>query len=75
MGTFDHLIISMGINLAHIHGRDNVCIVTADDRMADILTKCKTHIPPGVIEKLKLDSAHEITGRSFGPNFSKTHKS
>jgi hypothetical protein len=38
MGTFDHLIISMGIHLAHIHGRENVAILSADDRLTDILT-------------------------------------
>ncbi len=32
MGTFDHLIISMGIHLAHIHGRENVLVVSTDDR-------------------------------------------
>jgi len=39
MGTFDHLIISMGIHLSHIHGSKNVCIVSADDRLTNILSR------------------------------------
>jgi len=73
MGTFDHLIISMGIHLAHIHGRDNVCLLSCDDRLIDILKKCKTHIPRSVVEKLQLDKAHELTGRMFGPKLFPKH--
>ncbi len=74
MGTFDHLLISMGINLASIHGRDNVCIITADDRMTEILSKCKSgSIPEKTITKLKLKKAEEITGRRFGPDVFPKH--
>lgn len=73
MGTFDHLIISMGIHLAHIHGRDNVCILSCDDRLIDILKKCKTHIPWSVVQKLDLGSAHSLTGRRFGPKLFPKH--
>lgn len=65
MGTFDHLIISMGIHLAHIHGHENVVIVSTDDRLTDILSKCKGRIPQSTIKKLKLDSAEVLTGRPF----------
>jgi hypothetical protein len=73
MGTFDHLIISMGIHLAYIHGRDNVCILSTDDRLTDILMKCKSHIPLSVVEKLKLKIAHKLTGRFFGPKIFPKH--
>ena len=57
MGTFDHLIISMGIHLAHIHGRENVAIISADDRLTDILKKCVGGISSATERKLKLDRA------------------
>jgi hypothetical protein len=65
MGTFDHLIISMGISLSHIHGRDNVCIVSADERLTDILAKCNAISNPSTIVKLKLDIAKEVIGKPF----------
>lgn len=68
MGTFDHLIIAMGIHLAHIHGKDNVCILSADDRLTNILKKCKTKISKDTLKKLRLNIAEEITGRHFGPD-------
>jgi hypothetical protein len=68
MGTFDHLIISMGIHLAHIHGDDKVAIVSSDERLTDILAKCKSGIPQATVRRLKLDQAEEITGRAFQPS-------
>lgn len=65
MGTFDHLIISMGIQLAHVHGPENVVIVTADSRLTDVLDKCRTGLTPSVIRKLKLHIAERVTGRPF----------
>jgi hypothetical protein len=73
MGTFDHLIISMGIHLAHIHGPENVAIVSTDDRLCNILSRCKSGIPAATLRKLKLDIAEEITGKSFGPNLFPKH--
>ncbi len=64
-GTFDHLIISMGITLSHIHGRNNVCILTADDRLTDLLAKCSSLNNPSIIKKLKLDIAQEVVGHPF----------
>lgn len=73
MGTFDHLIISMGVHLSHIHGRENVCVLSCDDRLIDILKKCKTHIPLSVVKKLDLIMANELTGRRFGPKLFPKH--
>jgi hypothetical protein len=65
MGTFDHLIIAMGIHLAHIHGQENVAVVSADDRLTDILAKCRSGIRKNIQRKLKLEIAERVTGRSF----------
>ncbi len=73
MGTFDHLIISMGINLAHIHGRENVCVISADDRLTNILAKCKSTIPSETVSKLKLSIAQGVTGKPFGPEIFPKH--
>lgn len=67
MGTFDHLYVAMGIHLAHIHGADKVVLLTADDRIADIVGRCRKGIKANVVRKLKLHIAEEVTGRQFGP--------
>lgn len=71
--TMDHLIISMGINLSHIHGSENVCIVSADDRLTNILSKCKSKISQKTIKKLKLEIALEVTGKPFRPDLFPKH--
>jgi len=73
MGTFDHLIISMGIHLAHIHGSEKVAIISTDDRLTDILTKCKTSISARTLKKLKLDIAEEVTGKPFSSRLFPKH--
>jgi hypothetical protein len=67
MGTFDHLYIAMGIHLTHIHGPERVVLLTADDRVANIVGRCRRGIPANIVRKLKLDIAEEVTGRKFGP--------
>jgi len=66
-GTFDHLIISVCIHLAHIHDHENVAILSADDRLTDILSKCLDGIAVATMRKLKLDTAEAVTGRKFEP--------
>jgi hypothetical protein len=68
MGTFDHLLISMGIHLAHIHGSDNFAILTADNRLSSVLEKCRSKIHPSTVKKLKLNIAEDVTGRPFSPD-------
>jgi hypothetical protein len=53
--------------LAHIHGRENVAILSADDRLTDILNKCLDGIPAATMRKLKLDTAEAVTGLKFEP--------
>lgn len=67
-GAFDQLIVSMGIQLTHIHGSGNVAIVTTDDRLTRLVEKCRSGIKAPVIKKLKLDRATGLTGRAFGPS-------
>jgi len=57
----------MGMHLAHIHGADRVVLLTADDRVANIVGRCRDGIPANTIRKLKLEIAEKITGRKFGP--------
>jgi len=67
-GTFDDLIISMGIHLARIHGHDRVAVVTADRRLSDVLTKCQSSIPASTLKKLRMDFAETRTGIQFQPD-------
>lgn len=73
MKTFDHLVISMGINLVRIHGKDNVCILTADNRMSKVLDKCKTDIKQETLNKLKLNIAEKVCGISFSKDIFPKH--
>ena len=73
MGSLYRCIRSMGIHLAHIHGQENFCRLSGDDRLIDILEKCKYHLPLSVIKKLDLTSAHDLTGRRFGPKLFPKH--
>ena len=63
--TFDKLIITMGIELSFIHGPENVCILTADNRLADLLKVCKKEYSETMIKKLNLDFAGNFTGKKF----------
>ena len=67
MGTFDHLLIAMGVQLAHVHGPENVVLVTADSRVTDVLEKCRSGLRSNVVRRLKLDIAERVTGRPFSP--------
>lgn len=74
MSTFDHLIIAMGIELAHIHGRDKVCILSSDDRLNYILDKCKKNPSKSVIKRLKLPKvAERVRGLEFSANLFPEH--
>jgi hypothetical protein len=67
MGTFDHLYVAMGIHLAHIDGNENVVLLTADDRISNIVSRCRVSIADSTVRKLKLRIAEEVTGRAFSP--------
>ncbi|KPL01287.1 MAG: hypothetical protein AMJ91_00595 [candidate division Zixibacteria bacterium SM23_73_3] len=64
-GTFDELIIAMGIQLVKIHGAGNVVVITTDDRLAKVIDKCRGVIPDSIYRRLRLREASEFTGISF----------
>jgi hypothetical protein len=66
MGAADHTIIGIGIYLSRIHGRDNFAILTADHRLADILTRAIS-ISSGTTKKLGLDNLAQKLGMKFKP--------
>lgn len=68
MSTLDHLIISMGVQLARVHGPEHVVVVSADSRLTDVLRKCRSGLRADVVKKLKLHIAEQVTGRPFGPD-------
>ncbi|NQT89507.1 hypothetical protein HQ560_22245 [bacterium] len=65
MGSADRVILAMGAQLADLHGRDNVAVVSADGRMNQILTDVSVrmaseHVLPHKLDLLKdEDSALE----------------
>ena len=67
-GTFDQLIIAMGIHLVRIHGASNVVVITTDDRLARIIEKCGGAIPATTYIRLHLKEASEFTGIPFRPD-------
>lgn len=67
-GTFDQLIVSMALHLVKIHGDDEVALVTADDRLARLINKCRKPLTATVKKKLGVDDAETLTGVSFSPS-------
>ncbi len=70
MGTFDHLYVAMGIHLAHIHGSQNVALLTADNRVANIVHRCQGGIPANTVRKLKLRSQARRSAQPYFPSAS-----
>ena len=67
MGTYDHMIIALGIHLNSIHGRENFAIVTADGRLAHILDRAR-RVPKSTAGRLELPKAADRLGLSYGPD-------
>lgn len=65
MGATDHTIIAMGINLSRIHGRGNFTVLTADHRLADILTRAIS-VRRNKAEKLGLLETAKELGLEYG---------
>lgn len=68
MGTMDHLIISMGIQLGKIHGPEHVIVISTDTRLCDVVEKARAGLGDQVVRKLKLNIAKEVTGRAYSPS-------
>lgn len=67
-GTFDQLIVAMGVHLTKIHGSGSVIIITTDDRLADLINKCKSNIGESVMRTTGLNRVKTVTGISFETN-------
>lgn len=67
-GTFDQLIVSMGVQLAHLHGAVNTVVVTADARLAGLIDQCRRPMKPGTQKTLGVDGGETIVGRRFEPS-------
>jgi hypothetical protein len=67
MGAYDHTIIGMGIQLIKTRGRDNVVILTSDNRMNDILTRVKS-ITNEEASKLGLIRVARDLGLTYNPD-------
>jgi hypothetical protein len=64
-GTFDQLIVAMGIHLAKIHGAGNVVIITADQRLSKLIQKCRSNISSSARRSMQLDEAEKLVGIPF----------
>ena len=67
-GTFDQLIVAMGIHLTKIHGAGNVVLITADNRIAKIIGKCRSKISASARHSMQIDDAERLVGIPFSPN-------
>lgn len=81
MGGTDHAIIGMGIYLNKIHGHNSFSILTADNRLADILSKA-SHVRLSTAIKLGIVKTAEDLGIKYSSyiyprvlNLAKTSKS
>ena len=64
MSTFDLLIIGIAIELVRLHGKENVVLVTADNRIRQIMRRAAT-IPESVVKELGLHQAARLVGTRF----------
>ena len=64
-GAFDQLIAAMGIHLTRIHGADNVVVVTADNRLAKLIRKCRSPISATARKTMKIADAERFVGIPF----------
>lgn len=64
-GTFDQLIVAMGIQLTKIHGADNVVIITADRRLTKLINKCRSKISLTARKAMRLSEAEKFVGIRF----------
>jgi hypothetical protein len=64
-GTFDQLIVAMGIHLTKIHGTGNVVVITADYRLSKLIQKCRSNISDSARKSMQLDEAEKLVGIPF----------
>jgi hypothetical protein len=66
-GTFDQLIVAMGIHLTKIHGPGNVVIITADHRLSKVVERCRKSVSDSARKRLHLDAVQDFVGIPFKP--------
>ena len=64
-GAFDQLIVAMGIHLTKIHGAGNVVVITADNRLAKLIKKCRSNISDSARRAMQLEKAEKLVGIPF----------
>jgi hypothetical protein len=64
-GAFDQLIVAMGIHLTKIHGAGNVVVITADNRLAKLIKKCRSRISDSARRTMQLSGAENLVGIPF----------
>lgn len=64
-GAFDQLIAAMGIHLTKIHDAGNVVVITADNRLAKLINKCRSTISPSARKTMKIADAERFVGIPF----------
>jgi len=64
-GAFDQLIVAMGIHLTKIHGSGNVVVITADNRLAKLIKKCRSNISDSARRAMQLEKAEKLVGIPF----------
>ena len=64
MSTFDLLIIAMGIELVRLHGKNEVKIITDDNRIFNIIERAKK-IKTQTAKDIGLYEAGNLVGRKF----------
>jgi hypothetical protein len=67
MSAADHSIIGMGIQLSKTFGKEAFAILTADHRLADILTRASS-VNRNTAQKLGLIQTAEELGLDYGPS-------
>lgn len=74
LSTFDMLIISMGIELEKVHGKNTVAIITNDKRLALISNACaRIHCPRAFyMNETKVEDIQTFHGNTGEPNSSPT---
>lgn len=64
-GTFDQLIVAMGIHLTKIHGANYVVVITADNRLSKLINKCRSIISESAKKCMQLSAIQQFVGIPF----------
>lgn len=65
MQAVDHLLVGMGIVLGRVHGRENVVMLTSDERMCLVIAKARDKVQSGAARALGLPERAKELGYSW----------